>query len=320
MWLLIRKSPKDCTMAATNSFTFTLDPTQQKALIRELSNEKYESATVPHTQIAVKGPNFGVNLYKSGKCLIQGKGGAEWVEFTLEPLILLKASRGYEEELNPKLSSPHLGVDESGKGDFFGPLVTASAYINPEIAIEYKKIGVIDSKRITSDKKAIQMARDIKSASGGLYSIVTLGPEAYNRLYGQFANLNKLLAWGHARVIENLLEKVPDCPRGVADQFGPKSRTESALMERGQKIVLEQRPRAESDPAVAAASILARAEFLQQLDKLGDPYGKKLLKGASAQVKSLAVEIVKQHGTDALPQIAKCHFKTAGEVLKLAGH
>ena len=219
MWLLIRKSPKDCTMAATNSFTFTLDPTQQKALIRELSNEKYESATVPHTQIAVKGPNFGVNLYKSGKCLIQGKGGAEWVEFTLEPLILLKASRGYEEELNPKLSSPHLGVDESGKGDFFGPLVTASAYINPEIAIEYKKIGVIDSKRITSDKKAIQMARDIKSASGGLYSIVTLGPEAYNRLYGQFANLNKLLAWGHARVIENLLEKVPDCPRGVADQF-----------------------------------------------------------------------------------------------------
>ena len=307
-------------MPQPNSFTFILDSTQQKVLIQELSTEKYQSTSVPHTQISVKGSNFSVNLYHSGKCLIQGKGGPEWIEFTLEPLVLLEASLGYEEELNPELTSPHLGVDESGKGDFFGPLVIASAYINPEIAVEYKKIGVVDSKRITSDKKALQMASDIKVASGGLYSIVTLGPEAYNRLYGQFANLNKLLAWGHARVIENLLEKVPDCPRGVADQFGPKSRTESALMERGQKIILEQRPRAESDPAVAAASILARAEFLQQLDKLGDPYKIKLLKGASAQVKSLAVETVKKHGPDILPQIAKCHFKTAGEVLKLAGH
>ena len=305
-------------MTQSNSFTFSLDEEQQAKLIKELSSEKYEQSQVPHTKIAVKGPNFAVNLYKSGKCLIQGKGGAEWVEFTLEPLILEKASMGYETQLNPELTSPHLGVDESGKGDFFGPLVIASAYIDNSIAKDYKRIGVIDSKRITSDKKAIKMAEEIKIASKGQYSIVTLGPEAYNRLYGQFANLNKLLAWGHARVIENLLEKVPDCPRAVADQFGPKSRTESALMERGQKITLEQRPRAESDPAVAAASILARAEFLKQLDKLGQPYDIKLLKGASAQVKSLAVETVQKHGPEILPLLAKCHFKTAKEVLRLA--
>jgi ribonuclease HIII len=141
-----------------------------------------------------------------------------------------------------------------------------------------------------------------------------LMPETYNRLYNSIGNLNRLLAWGHARVIENLLELRPECPRMLSDKFGDERLIRNALMERGRQINMEQMVRAESDVAVAAASILARDGFLSGMKKLEEISGRELPKGASALVKSCAAEIFAQQGGEIFRKIAKLHFKTWNEI------
>ena len=307
-------------MSNPSTYTYSLTSSEQLRLEQELSHPDFEKREVPYARMAGRKQGLNIVSYESGKCVIQGKNAKEWITFTFEPVVLQRAELGYETILNPEIAQAHMGIDESGKGDFFGPLVIAAAYIDPEIYTKFEEIGVKDSKRISSDAKSRAMASSIRDVLKGRFSIVTLGPETYNRLYDQFGNLNKLLAWGHATAIEELLGKVPDCPRAIADQFGPKARIESALQKKGRAIELIQRTKAESDPAVAAASILARDGFLQGLENLEKISGKKMLKGASAQVKSLAEDIIREKGPDILPHIAKCHFKTAGEVLRATGH
>lgn len=306
-------------MNQQNSFTFSLNAEQQDQLVNLLKSGNFAPAEVPHTRIAVKGDKLSINLYNSGKCVVQGKGAADWITFTLEPLVLLEARIGYEQLQDPEAFEAHMGIDESGKGDFFGPLVIASAYVNPQIVEKLQAIKVRDSKTITSDKVALDMAKKISDVLGDRFSTVSIGSAAYNRMYSSMKNVNILLAWGHARAIENLLEKVPDCPRALSDKFGPDHRIEKALKEKGAKIKLDQRTKAESDPAVAAASILARAGFLRAMYRLGEKYEITMPKGASAKVRETAVELVKKHGPDVLLDVCKGHFKTADEVLKEAG-
>jgi ribonuclease HIII len=212
-----------------------------------------------------------------------------------------------------------MGIDESGKGDFFGPMVIVAAYADEEITRTFREMNVRDSKNITSDRKAMDLADNIRDVLGDRYAMVTIGPRAYNRLYASMRNVNQILAWGHARAIENLLEKVPACPRAVADQFGPRRQIEQALMKKGRKIELAQRPRAESDLAVAAASVLARAAFLYALKKLGKQFDLEFPKGASDAVRKTAVSLVGEHGPEVLLESAKCHFKTTDKVLEEAG-
>ncbi len=302
------------------SFTYTLTPDQQELLTALLVAGNYRRVEVPHTRIAAKGDKFIVNLYKSGKCLVQGQLAEEFVLFTLEPLVLQSAAVGYEEVLNPESVSPHMGSDESGKGDFFGPLVIAAVYVNPEIAAELQAMGMKDSK-LLNDKQSLAIgAKARQLLTPTRFKIVMIGPQAYNRLYLKIRNVNNLLAWGHARAIENMLDSVPDCPRAVADQFGrTKAVIERALMKKGRSIVLEQMHKAESDIAVAAASVLAREVFLTQLRMLGAKLGVELPKGASPQVKAAAEAVVRKHGPAALVDAAKCHFKTTDQVLAACG-
>ena len=225
------------------------------------------------------------------------------------------AKVGYDEVHNPEMFQPHLGIDESGKGDFFGPLVIAGVFVDGDLPHRLLELGVKDSKLITSDKKALDMADAIKELiTLDRFNVIVLTPEKYNDLYVKFANLNRLLAWGHATVIENLLTRWPNCPRALSDKFAHESLIQRALKEHGKKIVLEQRTKAESDIAVAAASILARAAFLQRLQYLGERVGTTLPKGASAQVKATAREIVRKGGPDLLKTVSKFHFKTFNEV------
>ena len=305
---------------AKNSYTFSLTPAQQDRLIALLNGGSFRPMEVPHTRVAVQGPSVNINLYTSGKCVVQGKGATDWVTFTLEPEVIGEARLGYEDVHDPTVSQPHMGIDESGKGDFFGPLVIAAAYVDAAIVEQFRAMQVRDSKTITSDKVAEGMAEKIIEILGKRYAIVTIGPAAYNKMYSRMKNVNVLLAWGHARAIENLLEQVPDCPRALSDQFGPAHRIEKALMEKGQRIKLDQRPKAESDPAVAAASILARAGFLRAMRAMGQKYGVTIPKGASAHVRQVAADLVKQHGPGVLMQTCKGHFRTADEVLKQTGH
>lgn len=208
-------------------------------------------------------------------------------------------------------SIERIGIDESGKGDYFGPLVIAAVFVDATTQRELALMQARDSKKI-SDGRVLEMAPDIKTICP--HSVIAIGPQKYNELYAKIKNLNRLLAWGHAKALENLLEQVT-CERAISDQFGDERLILNALQEKGRKIVLEQRTKAESDLAVAAASILARAEFLIRLKRLSAEVGTTLPKGASPSVKLAAKMIIKKHGRDRLGTVAKLHFKTTQAVL-----
>lgn len=302
-------------MENKTSYTVKLTPVQMEETARILREGNYRRRTVEHALAAAAGVDCQIVLYKSGKCLVQGKGAADWITFTLEPQVLGEARLGYEDVLNPEANAPHMGVDESGKGDFFGPLVIAAAYVDETIAKDLKAMNVRDSKTITTDKAMQELAKKIRARLGDRFTVVAIGPSAYNRLYDKMGSVNRILAWGHAKAIENLLEKVPNCPRALSDQFGPEQQIQRALQQKGRKIKLEQRHKAESDVAVAAASILARSAFLSAMAKLGETHGIPLPKGASDKVKAAAAELVKKHGGAVFLETAKCHFKTTDDVL-----
>ena len=204
-----------------------------------------------------------------------------------------------------------IGIDESGKGDYFGPLVIAGVYVPHAQEAHLKALGVRDSKTL-SDAKATALAVQIRAQCP--HAVVAIGPERYNALQTSMKNLNRMLAWGHARALENLLEKV-DCHRVVADQFGDERFLNNALMSKGRAVTLIQKPRAEEEVAVAAASILARAEFLRRLQELGTRYGVTLPKGASDAVIQAAKKFVEKYGRNELRQVAKLHFRTTVRVL-----
>ncbi len=212
----------------------------------------------------------------------------------------------------PLVADERIGVDESGKGDFFGPLVIAACYVGPEHYAELE--GVQDSKKLT-DKKALMLAGVIKRACP--HVVVAIGPTKYNELYAKIGNLNKLLAWGHARAIEDVLDRQP-CELVISDQFANPAGLKRALMEKGRQVRLVSKVRAEADLAVAAASVLARAEFVHRLKRLGDEFGAALPKGAGPQVDEAAARIIAERGEDALGSVAKMHFKTVQKARALA--
>ena len=302
-----------------SSYVFPLTEAARGKLAAVLDAGNYRRRTVPYAALAAEGRDCQITLYTSGKLVVQGRGAAEWIEFVLEPEVIGQARLGYEQVVDPRLTSAHMGIDESGKGDFFGPLVIAAAYVDEQLAPEFQRLNVRDSKTITSDRVAEQMGADLRRLLGSRCSVIAIGPRAYNRLYAGFQNVNRLLAWGHARAIENLLEVIPACPRALSDQFGPKFRIESALKARGVTIKLEQRHKAESDPAVAAASVLARAGFLRGLRELGAKIGVELPKGASDRVQVAARQVIALRGPAALGDVAKLHFKTTDAVLASVG-
>jgi ribonuclease HIII len=298
-----------------NSYTHALN-TEQVSKLRALLEELgFEFAPKPYTIFFAQKNKLSVAVYEKGpKVLLQGKGIEEFVQFDLEPKILGEAKLGYEEVHNPEMFQPHFGVDESGKGDFFGPLVISGVYVDAGIARKLLDAGVQDSKRISSDAKVRSLADTIRKTTLGLVDTVLIGPERYNDLYEKFGNLNKLLGWGHARVIENLLEKKPDCPRSLSDQFADARVIQQSLLQHSRKIDIQQRTKAESDIAVAAASILAREAFINWLERKGKTLGVRLGRGVSAEVKESAAKLVESKGPGILREVAKVHFRTAHEI------
>ena len=298
-----------------NSYTHPLTSEQTSKLRALLAELGFEFSPKQYTLFFAQKNKLSLAVYEKGpKVLIQGKGVEEFVQFELEPKILGEAKLGYEEVHAPEMFEPHFGVDESGKGDFFGPLVIAGVYVDRGIARKLIDSGVQDSKRIGSDARIRALAEAIRKDTLGLVDVVLIGPGKYNELYEKFGNLNKLLAWGHARVIENLLAKKPECPRSLSDQFADKRLIEQSLFGHGRKIEIQQRPRAESDIAVAAASILARETFINWLDREGKKLDIRLERGVSPAVKAAATKLVESKGPEILRQVAKVHFRTSHAV------
>jgi ribonuclease HIII len=298
------------------SHTSKLTDAQAATLEAYLRAHDFEARQVPYARFAGSKKDLNVVFYESGKLVLQGKGTQEFVEFVLEPEILKEARLGYEAILNPELLIPRLGVDESGKGDFFGPLCVAGAYVNEKVIKAWEDAGIRDSKNISSDAKIRELAELIRDTPGCVTSVVPIGNEAYNRLYSKMRSVNELLAWGHARVIENLMGQrhrmVPPPVRAISDQFAYKKETVAkALMTLGREVELVQRHKAESDIAVAAASILARNEFVTRLGAMEKQFQMVFPKGASAAVDKAAKEFFDRFGADGLKKVAKMHFRTA---------
>ena len=298
-----------------NSYTHPLTDDQVSKLRALLAELGFQFVPKQWTIFFAQKNKLSVAVYEKGpKILVQGRGVEEFVQFELEPKILGEAKLGYEEVHSPEMFEPHFGVDESGKGDFFGPLVISGVYVDRVIARKLLDAAVQDSKRIGSDARIHAFAKEIRRIARDATDVVAIGPARYNELYKKFGNLNSLLGWGHARVIENLLARKPDCPRSLSDQFADARVIENALLRHGRKIRIEQRPRAESDIAVAAASILAREAFIDWLERKGKELGVRLGRGVSGEIKSTAATIVEKHGPQMLSQLGKVHFRTAHEV------
>ena len=297
------------TTSPSNSFVATIDSKQGEKLLQELKNQEFEISTPPYTRFSGKKKGISCTLYESGKLVVQGKESAEFIEFYLEPEILKTFTHTHP--LAHIASTPRIGIDESGKGDFFGPLCIAGVYVEKEQFALLHALGVKDSKAL-SDSAIQKIAKEIKKIS--LYHVVRINPLKYNEIYQEFKNLNKLLAWGHATTIEHLV-KQSGCQQVIIDQFANEKVVELALKRKKLIVNLTQRHRAEEDIVVAAASILARDAFLEGLKKLGDEIGISLPKGASQAVKTTGRAILKKLGEEGLTRVCKKHFKTLDAIL-----
>ncbi len=216
-----------------------------------------------------------------------------------------------------ELTYPLIGTDESGKGDYFGPLVSAGVFVDEDSAKDLIACGVKDSKEL-SDSRNLELAPRIAKICKGRYAIIEISPEKYNILYGQFReeqkNLNVLLAWGHSKAIEEILTKI-DCKNAIIDQFADEKIILRKLQEKGRGLNLIQRHGAEDNVAVAAASILARARFLERLANLSKKYNIDFPKGASENTVLVARLFIDKYGIESLGKVAKIHFKITDQVL-----
>ena len=291
-------------MSKPASFVTEIDTSLASKLRTDLEEQGFTLTQPAYTVFQAKKTGVSCTLYTSGKLMVQGKGKDDFIAYYLEPEILGNLSYSYPE--TDVDTTPHIGVDEAGKGDVFGPLCVAALYADSEQISTLIKLGIRDSKRI-GDPAIIKIAAEIKKVCD--YSIVQIYPKKYNELYSQFKNLNALLGWGHATAIEELYEKT-ECSEVLIDQFASEHVVENALKRKGVQVNLSQRHRGEEDIVVAGASILARAAFVLGIEKLSDQFRLTLPKGASPQVVAAGRKFVGIHGEAPLIEVAKLHFKT----------
>ena len=305
---------KTTESVAANSYICSLDREQVKQIKLYLQEKGYEFRDVKFAYFGAQSKGLSLTCYRSGKLLVQGKGTADFIRYYLEPQLLKEIKFGYEYLFDEEISlEERIGVDESGKGDYFGPLVVGGVFADKSDLKLLLDMKVMDSKKM-SDKRIMKILPILCAKLK--HSVVIIGPEKYNMLYEKMNNLNRMLAWGHARVIENLLSNVA-CKKVILDQFADKSAVKNALMKKGRKVDLEQRPKAESDPVVAAASVIARGKFLQRMQELSDEFKMELPKGASQKVIDVGRKFVTERGIQQLPKVAKIHFKTTQKILEV---
>ena len=303
------------------SYTVKLDDAQMERLRAICLARGWMPFEVAYTRFAFKADHLKINVsaYTSGKVVIAGKGTEDFVRDVLEPEVTGAAKLGYDEVLHPDWFESHAGLDESGKGDFFGPVVAATVIADKPAIESWIKAGVKDSKRI-AELQIIKLDKIIRETRGVVVRTWYCGMPKYNELMARpRANLNLLLAWMHASALKEALAQKP-VPWGLLDQFTEQPLVQRELAKKGvEKFELKMRTKAEEDPVVAAASVVARAEFQRQIGMLSKKFGERLQKGAGPLVKEQGARIIEKFGARALGEFAKLHFRTAYEVVSAAG-
>ena len=319
--MMFKKPFEEAAPKKLASYTAKLDDTKMEKLREICVARSFTPFEVAYTRFAFKSDAAKINIaaYTSGKVVIAGKGTEDFVTMTLEPEVTGAAKLGYDEVLHPDWYESHAGLDESGKGDFFGPVIAATVIADRSAIESWIKAGVKDSKKI-AEAQIIKLDRIIRETSGVVVRTCFSGMPKYNDLMGRpGANLNRLLAWQHATALEQAL-LAKRVPWGLLDQFTEQPLAQRELAKKGVKdFDLRMRTKAEEDPVVAAASVVARAEFVRQMHQLSLKFGAKLQKGAGPLVKQQALEIIAKFGARSLGEFAKLHFRTAYEVVSAAG-
>ena len=297
-----------------NSYSQKFDKSQESTLRSFLESQGAVFSPVQNAVWRAKTSKYTATFYNTGKFLIQGSEVSD-IATKIQNLFGINAQESEKlvnENTLSDLNIPvcHIGSDESGKGDFFGPLVVAAVMVDDKSTKILTESGIKDCKKV-DDKNILKLAAVIKNNCE--FSVITINPLKYNELYNKMNNLNQLLAWGHARAIENILEK-KECTYALSDKFGDEKLIKNALMKKGKNIHLEQRCKAESDIAVAAASIIAREQFLKGMFEISSRYGLQIPKGASSQVLEVAKIIAQKFSKDELKNAVKMHFKTYSQI------
>lgn len=330
---------------AQATITYKLSKTQAPALRQLLAAEGWSFDTKPYMEWQARGELGVVSFYSSGSMVIQTKqpdilteilqldgytpksdtrdksagsdasasaskakssGKASSADSATNAAARLEVYEQWRKSFGEPLVNTWIGIDEAGKGDFFGPLITAAVRVEAKDLGWLAEIGVGDSKQI-NDSNVKALASQLKKALP--FSIVKLMPETYNRMYEKFGNLNQLLAWTHAASSEEVLAKAP-AELILSDQFTKQLVVPRFFKGPGKACRYVQQTKAEADAAVGCASILARAEFLWSMDALAAKYGMALNKGAGTPTIADARRFLERHGADELTLAAKTHFKT----------
>jgi ribonuclease HIII len=291
-----------------SSFVTQIGSDQGKKLKSHLEDEGFEMKPLAHAHFSAQKKGISITYYLSGKLVVQGKEMDEFIRYYLEPEIL--ESLDYTHPANLQDLKPHIGIDEAGKGDFFGPLCVAGLYADEAGIKKLISMGIKDSKAL-GDKTISKLASELKQSFP--YEIISIYPTKYNELYEKFKNLNSLLGWGHSKAIQNLIAKT-NCVDVLIDQFAGEHVVKNALTRLGVSANLTQRHKGETDPVVAAASILARDAFVTGIAKLEAHYNITLPKGASAKVIAAGKKFIETYSKGRLNEVSKLHFKTTLEL------
>lgn len=289
-------------------------PRSQVGRFREyLESKGFSFEKRPHQVFLARNEGIVINFYESGKIVFGGKNYSSMEE--VRDFLLSIGGKDVKKKEYPPLdvSGTRIGTDEAGKGDYFGPLVIGGVLITEDKEAELSTLRIKDSKTLSEAAISNVATKIRQTVDKPEYETIWISPTKYNILYREFKNLNKILGWGHARVIETLLNNGKNCNVAIADQFGDQSYIEGALMKKGRKIKLIQVPHAERDLAVAAASILARDEFNRRFQQMNDSYRTTFPKGSS-HVVEFGTQFVREHGTSALLDVAKVHFSITPQI------
>ena len=298
---------------AQQTLVLKLDAAEGRSLEQRLGEGPFEFRGVPHAQFSAKGEGVVVTLYSSGKLVVQGAQPETFIlAYMPEQRMASSAAQGKppaekKAAAGAWLERPCTGSDETGKGDFLGPLVVCAVRLEPADAQALAESGVTDSKLLTDTR-----ARELGAALSTRFPVAVerLHPPAYNAEYARAGNLNVMLAAAHGRALRAVAQAGDHV---VVDRFGPDARMKAEL--KAHTGTFEQFPRAESRvPAVAAASCVARMVFLEALDELSEQFAVDLAKGAGDPVDRAARKFIQLHGREQLGEVAKLHFKNASRL------
>lgn len=296
-------------MSSSATLVFQLNTMESKRLSEALSHAGYEFRSLQHADFQARGEGVVVSLYRSGKLVVQGRNAEAWqVRFLGEKKAAPPKKEKETSAGRPALpeAANSLGSDEAGKGDTFGSLVVAAVAVPSGLVEELQRTKVADSKTI-DDTRIRALAGWIRDHAD--FEERSLMPEQYNRAWVDAGrNVNRLLTRLHFECLQEL-QKRTSFQNIVVDRFAPSCPVGTCLHSWNPGLDVVEVPRAEQHLAVAAASVLARDRFLQDLEELSSQWAQDLPRGSGGPVPPALREFHSHHGGEDFHKVTKLHFK-----------